>query len=70
MVGSSCFFTNKVKDLLENNHYLSFGGKKWRITIKTKEQEPTGLGNYFVHYLVGYFCCYGPIFYDAGRKRF
>ena len=27
MVGSSCFFTNKVKDLLENNHYLSFGGK-------------------------------------------
>ena len=36
MVGSSCFFTNKVKDLLENNHYLSFGGKKWRITIKTK----------------------------------
>ena len=34
------------------------------------EQEPTGLGNYFVHYLVGYFCCYGPIFYDAGRKRF
>ncbi len=25
------------------------------------------MGNYFVHYLVGYFCCYGPIFYDAGR---
>ena len=41
MVGSSCFFTNKVKDLLENNHYLSFGGKKWRITIKTKARTRT-----------------------------
>jgi hypothetical protein len=41
MVGSSCFFTNKVKDLLENNHYLSFGGKKWRIAIKTKARTRT-----------------------------
>ena len=43
MVGSSCFFTNKVKDLLENNHYLSFGGKKWRITIKTKARTRTAV---------------------------
>lgn len=44
MVGSSCFFTNKVKDLLENNHYLSFGGKKWRITIKTKARNKNRQG--------------------------